>query len=113
MRKAEELASPTSRNDGSTRVSRYETYETQASLPAIEDKNTDVNKSLALETLKPKRNPAGVDMSRQERHKQMMEKRKKMGSPVSNSFDKNMLYPSPKTNRSKNVPPLANKVRDN
>ncbi len=42
-----------------------------------------------------------------------MEKRKKMGSPVSNSFDKNMLYSSSKTNKAKNGPPLANKVRDN
>ena len=43
-----------------------------------------------------------------------MEKRKKMGSPVSNSFDKNMLYQNAKTSRSKKtVPPLANKVRDN
>ena len=63
MQKAEELASLTSRNEDSNPISRYETYETQASLPAIEDKNTLVTKSLALETLNPKRRPA-VDVSR-------------------------------------------------
>ncbi len=66
MRKASEHASLTSRNEDSNPVSRYETYETQASLPAIDDKTKLVTRSLALDTLKPKQ---AVDVSRQERHK--------------------------------------------